>query len=180
MAAKGPERIETARLLLRRPAADDAEAVFSRYSADAEVTRYVGFPRHTAIDDTRAFLRFSDDQWQRWPAGPYVACSRADGALLGSTGLMFETPYRAATGYVFARDAWGMGYAGEALAAMVEVARATGVLRLYAIVHAEHRASARVLERAGFDFEGTLRRYADFPNLAPGVPQDVGCYARIL
>jgi RimJ/RimL family protein N-acetyltransferase len=93
---------------------------------------------------------------------------------------MFETPHRAMTGYVFATDAWGLGYATEALAAMVDVARAAGVRRLYALVHADHRASARVLERCQFDREGTLRRYDEFPNLVPGEPQDVVCYATIL
>ena len=177
---RAPEQLETARLDLLRPRAGDAEAIFSRYSSDPEVTRYVGWPRHTSVADTRAFLAFSDAQWQRWPAGPYLAWSRTDGTLLGSSGLMFETPHRAMTGYVFATDAWGLGYATEALAAMVDVARAAGVRRLYALVHADHRASARVLERCQFDREGTLRRYDEFPNLVPGEPQDVVCYATIL
>lgn len=177
---RAPETIETARLTLRRPHDEDAEAIFARYAADSEVTRLVGWPVHHSVDDTRAFLRFSDDHWERWPAGAYLAWSRADGTLLGSTGLLFETPLRAMTGYVLARDAWGRGYATEALAAMVEVARAAGVLRLFALCHADHRASARVLEKCGFSLEGTLRRYAEFPNLRPGDPQDVLCYATIL
>ena len=32
------DRIETARLILRRPVASDAEAIFTRYASDAEVT----------------------------------------------------------------------------------------------------------------------------------------------
>lgn len=177
---RAPETIDTPRLALRRPHDADAEAIFTRYAADPEVTRYVGWPAHTSVDDTRAFLRFSEEHWERWPAGSYLAWSRADGTLLGSTGLLFETPLRAMTGYVFARDAWGRGYATEALAAMVEVARAAGVLRLFALCHADHRASARVLEKCGFSLEGTLRRYAEFPNLRPGEPQDTRCYATIL
>ena len=92
---------------------------------------------------------------------------------------MFETPARAATGYVLARRAWGNGYATEALGAMVDVARDSGVRRLYAICHHAHRASARVLEKGGFTLEGVLRRYADFPNLEPGEPTDVLCYSTI-
>jgi RimJ/RimL family protein N-acetyltransferase len=63
---------------------------------------------------------------------------------------------------------------------MVDLARKTGVLRLYALCHHAHRASARVLEKADFSREGTLRRYAEFPNLTPGAREDVLCYARIL
>jgi RimJ/RimL family protein N-acetyltransferase len=180
MADRPFELIETSRLQLRRPTADDAEAIVTRYASDREVTRYVGWPRHASVDDTRAFLAFSESLWGRWPAGPYLILSRDDGRLLGSTGLIFETPSRAATGYVLARDAWGRGFATEALGAMVDLAGKTGVLRLYALCHHAHRASARVLEKADFSREGTLRRYAEFPNLSPGAPQDVLCYSRIL
>lgn len=177
---KASARLDTDRLVLRRPEAKDAPAVFERYASDPEVVRYVGWPVHGAIADTQAFLAFSDAEWKRWPAGPYLIESRTDGRLLGSTGLAFETPYRAATGYVLSRDAWGSGYATEALHAIVEIARPIGVRRLYAICHWQHRASWRVLEKCGFTREGTLRRYAEFPNLAPGEPCDVLCYSLIL
>ena len=169
--------IDTPRLVLRAPEAADADLIFERYASDPDVTRYVGWPRHRSIDDTRAFVEFSRLEWQRWPAGPYLAWS-PDGELLGSTGLAFETPTRAATGYVFAKDAWGRGYAAEALGAMTDLAAGLGVRRLYAICHVEHRASWRVLEKGGFVREGVLRRYAEFPNLSPGGPADVFCYSR--
>ena len=180
MAVRAPEQVETARLVLRRPRADDAHAIFHRYSSDRDVTRYVGWPAHSSVDDTAGFLSYSDAEWERSPAGPYLAFSREDATLLGGTGLAFETPFRAATGYVFARDAWGRGYATEALTAMIDVARSTAVRRLYALCHTGHRASAHVLEKCGFHCEGTLRRYAEFPNLEPGEPQDVLCYSTIL
>ena len=69
---KGSEHIETARLVLRKPTAADAEAVYTRYSGDTEVTKYVGWPRHQSIEQTKAFLAFSEAEWNRWPAGPYL------------------------------------------------------------------------------------------------------------
>src|SRR5258708_3322743 len=104
---KGPERIETSRLVLRRPATADAWAVYTRYSSDAEVTKYLGWQRHLSIEQTKAFLAFSEAEWNRWPAGPYLIESRSERKLLGSTGLAFEAPTVAGTGYVLARDAWG-------------------------------------------------------------------------
>jgi RimJ/RimL family protein N-acetyltransferase len=175
----GIERIETARLVLRKPNAGDAEAVFSRYANDPEVTRFLGWPRHESVNDSRAFLEISDAEWQRWPAGPYLIESRESGRLFGSTGLAFETPFRAATGYVLARDAWGLGYASEALRAMASISGEIGVRRLYALCHPDHRASWRVLEKCGFIREGLLRCHSEFPNLAPGEPGDVLCYARV-
>ena len=176
---KAPERLETERLVLRRPHRSDAEAVFDRYANDADVTRWLGWPTHEDIAATRAFLEFSDAEWARWPAGPYLIISREHGNVLGGTGLGFETPHRAMTGYVLARDAWGRGFATEALRAMTKVAPTIGVVRLYAICHVEHDQSWRVLEKCGFAREGVLRRHTVFPNLGRVAPSDVFSYALV-
>lgn len=176
---KAPERIETDRLVLERPRATDLDAIFVRYASDPDVTRFVSWPRHRSLSDTKAFFEFSEAEWGRWPAGPYLVRSCGDGTLLGSTGLAFETPYRASTGYVMAKDAWGRGYASEALRAMVGIAPKVGLQRLYAICHTEHQASRRVLEKSGFVREGVLHRYCEFPNLLPGELSDVFCYALV-
>jgi ribosomal-protein-alanine N-acetyltransferase len=175
----GFERVETARLVLRKPEVADAEGVFSRYASDPEVTRFLSWPRHRSLDETRAFLEFSSAEWDQWPVGPYLIESRDRSKLFGGTGLAFETPFRAATGYVLAKDAWGVGYATEALGGVVAVAAELGVRRLYALCHPDHPASRRVLEKCGFQREGVLRRHSEFPNLEPGKASDVLCYARV-
>ena len=180
---KAAERIETERLLLRRPRQSDAQAIYSGYASDHEVTRYLSWPRHRSVADTLAFLSMSDDEWQRWPAGPYLVLSRDNGKpgiLLGSTGLFYKSPARAVTGYVFGREAWGHGYATESLQAMVEIARVTGVERLEAICHAEHAPSAHVLEKCGFNREEVRREHFAFPNLKPQKKSDVFSYVRCL
>jgi RimJ/RimL family protein N-acetyltransferase len=179
MAVKAPERLETQRLVLRKPRRKDAEAIFARYASDKEATRFLSWSRHGSVEVTRAFLEFSDAQWARWPAGPYLVESRESGQLLGGTGFGFETQYRAATGYVFAKDAWGKGYATETLHTIVQLGRDAGLIRLYALCHIENHPSWRVLEKCGFTREGVLRRHSVFPNLQPNRPYDVYCYAQI-
>jgi len=172
-----PTTIYTERLLLRRPVADDAASIFERYAGDVDVCRYLAWPRHRSIEDTHAFLEFSDAEWQCWPAGPYLICSLSNGELIGSTGLGFEQPECASTGYVLARDSWGKGIATEALLAMCKIAQDLSVEKLYANVYPQHQASRRVLEKAGFELEGVIRQSFEFPNLEAGVKQDVVCYA---
>lgn len=174
---KAPERIETERLVLRRPRLDDAEAIFARYASDPEVTRYLAWPRHETVEATRAFLEFSEAEWERWPAGPYLIESRDHGSLLGSTGLAFEEPDSASTGYVLARDAWGRGYATEALRAIIGIARGVGVRRLYAVCHVDHEPSRRVLEKGGLRREALVPKAVEFPNLESGRRCDVFRYA---
>jgi len=176
---KAPTHIATARLTLSPPSLSDAAAIFERYASDPDVTRYLGWPRHQSVADTDSFLRFSAAEWEQRPAGPYLIRARSDDRLLGSTGLGFEGGHltEAVTGYVLAKDSWGMGYATEALRAMIDVAQQIDVARLYALCHSEHRASWRVLEKCGFAQDKSWTRQAEFPNLAPGVRQNVVCYA---
>jgi [ribosomal protein S5]-alanine N-acetyltransferase len=172
--------METSRLILRKPRHDDAEVIFYRYASDPEVTRWLGWPKHESLDDTLAFLEFCNIEWKQWPGGPYLIESRKDGSLLGSTGFGFETVSRAATGYVLAKDAWGKGYATEALQAIIDIAHDINILRLYALCHIENAASWHILEKCGFAREGVLRQHSEFPNLKPGEPLDVLCYSLIL
>jgi RimJ/RimL family protein N-acetyltransferase len=139
----------------------------------------VGWPRHRSIEQTKAFLAFSEAEWSRWPAGPYLIERQGDRELLGGTGLVFETPTAAATGYVLARDAWGHGYATEALTAVVDVARHLGVRRLYALCHPNHGASIHVLEKCCFALEARLKGFADFPNLGSGQREDCLRYSHV-
>ncbi len=174
--------IETARLVLRRPRAEDAHAIFTRYASDPEVTRYMAWPTHQTLDDTYAFLDLSDALWARWPqAGPLLVFARDGVTLLGAAGVGYNTETRAQVGYVFARDTWGRGYATEALLASIEAVRHTDVKRLEAGVHVAHEPSRRVLEKAGFACEGVWPgRPTDFPNLPAGETRDSALYALAL
>jgi RimJ/RimL family protein N-acetyltransferase len=174
---KAPDEIETARLILRRPQMSDAAAIFAAYASDPEVTRFLGWPRHRSVHDTRSFLRFSASEWEHWPAGPYVILLRGDRRLIGSTGLGFQSREVAVTGYVLARAEWGHGYATEALAAMVDLARTLGVARLFALCHPDHGPSQHVLEKCGFLLEPAAARPVEFPNLAAAQQQAAFCYA---
>lgn len=174
---RAPPGLETARLVLRPPARGDAEAIFTRYAGDAEVTRWLGWARHRDAADSAAFTAWSDLQWMVHGLGPYLAFDR-DGLLVGGTGLTREGAGRVSTGYVLARDAWGRGYATEALLASVEAARAAGVRRLEAGVHVDHHVSCRVLEKAGFVREGV--RPGRFPNLPPETTRDAAFYSLAL
>jgi RimJ/RimL family protein N-acetyltransferase len=137
---------------------------------------------HRSIEHTNGFLGFSDAQWQQSGVGPYLIELRNAGTAIGTTGLQLESAgstatLTASTGYVLARNAWGQGFATEALAAMVSLAKALGIERLQAFCHPDHRASQRVLEKCAFMREGVLPDRIEFPNLGTVGPQDVVCFA---
>jgi RimJ/RimL family protein N-acetyltransferase len=158
----------TARLRYRRPAPGDAESIFA-YASDPAVAPYIGFPRHRTLDDTRAFISWSDGQWSTTPSGPFLIERRDTGRVIGSVGLKFDTAHTASAGYVLAQDAWGHGFATEALGAILALADTLAVRHVWATAHRDNLASHRVLEKQGFRLNHR-NIAASFPNLPP-VPQ---------
>lgn len=174
------EILKTERLLLRRPEPRDATAMFERYTSDSEVTRYLCWPRHQSVADTKRYLEDNKHTWQRCPVGTYLIESRDSRSLMGSIGLSWETHYRASVGYALARDSWGRGYATEALREVLSALRGTELHRVYALCHHRNHVSARMLEKCGFALEGTLKCHTIFPNLGQTGPNDVFCYGLCL
>lgn len=64
-------------------------------------------------------------------------------------------------GYYIAEEYWGKGIMTEAVKQICRyVFDKTDIVRIYAEPFANNTASCRVLEKAGFQYEGTLRRNA--------------------
>jgi ribosomal-protein-alanine N-acetyltransferase len=174
-----PEEIRTKRLVIRRPTVDDAESIYA-YAGDPIATKYMGWPRHRSLDDTATYLAQAAHEWDTEGVGAYLIVDAIEGRVVGGTGIHLLTPYRAVTGYILVRQAWGRGYATEACTEMVALARGLGLARIEADCHVDHRPSARVLEKAGLRHEGVLRSYLLFPNLGLEHPCDVHMYGLAL
>jgi ribosomal-protein-alanine N-acetyltransferase len=168
--------IRTARLLLRAPVPDDAPAIFATYSSDPEAVRYMSFPRHEKVSTTEWFISMALHEWKTHGTGTHVIVR--DGDIIGSTGLhaVKEQPGHVMTGYILGRAFWGQGYATEACRAMIELARTRGDHLISSYCHRDHVASAHVLEKCGFVFQGIVPRDRVLPNLGPD-PQDARRYA---
>jgi RimJ/RimL family protein N-acetyltransferase len=150
--------------------------MFERYASDPDVTRYLGWPRHRSVADTEAYVALAGEEWDSGPSGAYLIRERDTDRLLGATGLSRTGSKEFLTGYVLAKDGWGLGYATEALAAMVTLARRLSARRIYALCHPDHQASIHVLEKCGFALDLSWTRPIVFPNLDRSAPQPVACY----
>ena len=84
------------------------------------------------------------------------------GEAVGGIGftLQADVAHRSAEiGYWLGEEFWGRGIATEALIAVTDHAFANyDLCRIYAHVFEWNGASARVLEKAGYEFEGRLRK----------------------
>jgi ribosomal-protein-alanine N-acetyltransferase len=173
-----PDRFQTARLILRPIAAADAPAILAGYATDPEVVRYLTWEPHRDLADTEVYiagcLAAPADA-----ARTYVLLRQTNGALRGAFQLRRPLPHRLDCGYVLARRHWGRGLMSEALTAVADWAMAQPeIWRIGAVCDVDNPASARVMEKAGMQFEGVLRRWLVHPNLGPEA-RDCYSYARV-
>lgn len=164
------------RLVLRPPRLEDADAIYRGYACDPEVARFVIWTPHRSIADTLGFLAHfvalvdGDDSY------PWVMTLAADGTVIGAMHLRVHPPW-AELGFNLARSHWNRGLGTEAVRTVIAFGLSLPrIERIQALCHVDNHASARVLEKAGMQREGVLRRYLVFPNLGEGA-QDVLLYA---
>ena len=173
-----PEQLRTARLLLRTPQLSDAEAIFANYATDPKVTRYLVWRPHADLAQTRTFLESRLKGWETGQALAWAITLPPDDRCIGMIDLRLGTG-KADIGYVLSRAYWGRGLMTEAVRAVVDTAfRLPDIYRVWAVCDVDNVASARVLEKAGMEFEGILRRWVLHPGVNP-VPRDCRCYAKV-
>ena len=87
-----------------------------------------------------------------------------DGKVIGSISVFRQGNIHRQTaelGYYIAEEYWGKGIMTEAVKQICEyVFMKSDIIRIYAEPFAYNTASCRVLEKAGFQYEGTLRKNA--------------------
>ena len=181
--AHGTDRLESARLVLRRIAPDD-QPFFTRIHALPEVAQYLypeGRPR--SPEETAAWLEATLASYEQLALGYLAVLRKEDGALIGRCGLMelvVETAapehgvrrgwfgrahapagialtFECELGYTFDPTAWGQGFATKAVRCVRDYAR--DVLRLpYAIsaILPQNARSRRVAERFGVRAAGQM------------------------
>ena|SRR5437016_4528058 len=172
------ERLTTERLILRAPRDDDARVMFERWTQDLEVTRYLPWSPHTSVAQTEEFVQRCIAAFAEGKRLPFVITLREDELAIGMIELRLGE-ISADFGYVLARSVWGRGYLTEAARALVDHTLARpSTWRVWAVCDVDNVASARVLEKAGVEREGTSRRYIVHPAVSP-IPRDVHLYARV-
>ena len=154
--------IRTSRLLIREFQGSDREALLAVVRDPDQIKHMRLFlDTESQLDDflSRVTTGASAEPRLEWH---FAVEAAATGRCLGSCCLMVEAdaPSSAELGYWFLREAWGKGHATEASAAMLELGfRRLGFHRVWGQCHAQNAASARVMEKLGMTYEGTLREH---------------------
>jgi ribosomal-protein-alanine N-acetyltransferase len=157
-----PPIIETDRLILRPVAEGDADAIFAACS-NPNLTRFTLFETHQTRDDALAFVRdYAASNYAQMAPDPFAITLKGDTdpRMIGAVGCHWAPAAGPILelGYWVAEHLWGRGIAAEAARAVLRYVFATyPVERIQSRVIVGNPASARVLEKVGFRYEGTLR-----------------------
>ncbi len=152
--------LRLSRCTIRLWAETDAESLH-RHANNRNVSRHLRdrFPFPYELAHAKTFLG-----WLTTEAEPTVWAIEVDGEAAGAIGIERRGDVErvsAEIGYWLGEACWGRGIATEALTAVTaEVFKRFELTRLYAVPFADHPASIRVLEKAGYVREGHLRQSA--------------------
>ena len=142
-----PERIVTERLVLRAPVETDLGDIIALANNPVMVKTTATLPFPYTQSDGRAFL----EQARTSPAMRAYAVAGADDRFLGCIMFKLEEGKNPEIGYWFGQPHWGLGYASEAVAGLMQAAAMVdGFAVVDARVLASNPASQRVLEKVGF------------------------------
>lgn len=144
----------TPRLLLRPGFPEDAPALAMAIADETIARNLATVPWPYRVRDAEAFLACPRD-----PVLPSLLIferTKGPPQLVGACGLGRRPSGAVELGYWIARAAWGRGFATEAAAAMIDIARTLRLARLEGSHFIDNPASGRVLEKLGFQATGMV------------------------
>ncbi|QHC58148.1 GNAT family N-acetyltransferase [Rathayibacter sp. VKM Ac-2760] len=147
----------TARLHFREMTEADLD-LLAELLGDAAVMRY--YPAPKTREEAVEWIAWNRRNYERDGVGLWII-ETAGGDFVGDCGLTWQSVNgvpELEVGYHVRSSLHGRGYATEAAAACLELARRNGLAnRLVAIVHPENTASRRVAEKIGLRVAGEER-----------------------
>lgn len=175
----GTRRLETNRLVLRRFELSDAAPMFRNWASDDEVTKFLTWPTHASIEDTRAILvdwlsSYAREDFYQWAIAP----KEREAEPIGSISVVYANDDISMVhiGYCIGRAWWHQGITSEALGALIDFFFGeVGANRIESRHDPRNPHSGMVMEKCGMRYEGTMRS-ADRNN--QGIC-DACCYAML-
>lgn len=133
-----------------------------------------GLPFPYTVEDAKSYINamLSADKNE-----VFAFAVTVNGVVAGNIGIFRQSNIHSKTaelGYYLGEEYWGKGIMTETVKkACAYVFENSDIVRIYAEPFARNIASCRVLEKSGFEYEGTLKKNA----LKNGIFEDMKMYA---
>lgn len=149
------------RLCLRPFHLEDATDV-QNYAGDYEVAKGVlSIPHPYPVDVAVSWISTHQKKFNEMKSVIYAITDRKTEELIGCAGLNLRKEHKLAElGYWIGREFWNKGIATEAVSILIKYGfQHLNVNRIYAKFFTDNAASARVLDKCGLQYEGTLKQH---------------------
>ena len=157
----GTITLETERLILRRFTIDDAVPMFDNWASDDEVTKFLTWPTHKSIEDSKWFINMCLDNYSSLSFYNWAIELKDTHELIGNISFVkiFEDTASVDFGWVIGRKYWGNGYAPEACNRIIDfIFDEVEANCVYAIHDVNNQKSGRAMQKLGMKFEGIIRQ----------------------
>jgi len=127
-------------------------------ASDADITRYLTW---NAYKDISGEAEYINQQIEKYVNNDFYAwVIEFEGQAIGTIDGLDpnDDRYSIGIGYCMGKKWWGKGIMTEALKAVIEYLFSCGYIRVWARHHIDNPASGRVMQKAGMEFEGVIRK----------------------
>jgi [ribosomal protein S5]-alanine N-acetyltransferase len=152
--------LETERLTLRKITIEDVEDMYE-YGSNSEVSKFVSWDTHHSILDTKEFINFVLESYEKNQKALWGIEYKKNGKLIGTVDFVSWQPKHkiAEIGYVLSQKYWGKGITTEATNEIIKYGfEQMDLVRIQARCFQENIGSSRVMEKLGMSYEGTIRK----------------------
>lgn len=174
----GTKELETNRLILRKVTKKDAVDAYNNWCNSDVVDKYVMWDKHKDISITEKLYEMWEKDYEDLTTYRWIVELKSTHELIGTIDVASKKfmPYGACEiGYCYGEKYWGLGYATEALTAVIKfLFEECDANVLFAEYMINNPASGKVMKKSGMTFEGILRgRIID----KDGLRNDLGSYS---
>jgi len=157
----GTKELITERLVLRRFTIDDADAMYRNLCSDCKVNKYLTWELHGSVNDTIELMKSFVERYENPSRYCWAIVEKSSGEVIGTIAapIVKERTETVEVTYAIGCGWWGKGIAPEALKAVISfLFTEVGVNRIEAGHDTNNPNSGRVMEKAGMQKEGVLRK----------------------
>lgn len=146
--------IETERLFLRKITLEDKAHLFKLHAHPA-VQKYTGEPVVESIEEIEEAIRGRIKDYEKYGYGRWATFLKNELQFIGWAGLAYLPEFdEIDLGYRFLPEFWGLGLATEASRAILTYGfDKLQLKKIIAIALKENKASIRVMEKVGMEFD---------------------------
>ena len=155
-----PLSIEGRKINLRTLKISDAYSIYKN-AKDREISRYTRLPYPYRLKYAYDFVRLCQENYKKKTDYELGIELKKTGKIIGTISLIHldNTRRNAEVGYWLGKQYWRRGITKEALTLILDYGfNALELVRIYAKVLNPNLPSIRLLQRAGFRYEGRIRK----------------------